>query len=260
MATTTEVQAGSSGRRQKKGVLPRLPDPPHPQRGGIMETVGEIKENARGFGLGDSCRGDGGVEIMWLVGSSRVEEWSPSIVFESCRAWILISGLSINLWSEGSFRNIVGIDEVMELTTQGQVYSIVAQEANLVRVSAVENMGMVPCVESDGKSQEGSVGSSCSHMSGETVRVVSPCWRVNQLWRLEHSAGCQHAAPTEQIPREVVVGLDSNTLDKLEDTQKRVPVDAGATSACLAPVLGTFQGSDWKFKSVNTLVESLSSP
>ncbi|KAK9046484.1 hypothetical protein V6N11_052371 [Hibiscus sabdariffa] len=100
----------------------------------------------------------------------RLEEWSTSAEYASRRAWLSISGLPIHLWSEGLFRNIDGlwgkylrvdaateeptsferarilietsvrgrIDEVVEVASLGIMFLIVVQEAELVRVPAIE--------------------------------------------------------------------------------------------------------------------------
>ncbi|KAK9045987.1 hypothetical protein V6N11_051890 [Hibiscus sabdariffa] len=114
-------------------------------------------------------------------------------------------------------------------------------------VKAVENRGVVACVESDDKSHEGSVGSSAPICQG----VVS----------------VEHVGLTERVFCHYggVLVWTLNTLDKLEDAQQCMTLDvlldldlSGEASACLAHVIGIVQGGDRKFKSMNALVESLS--
>ncbi|KAK8482141.1 hypothetical protein V6N12_055189 [Hibiscus sabdariffa] len=135
------------------------------------------------------------------------------------------------------------------LSKEKWVYLIVVQEAELVCVPVVENKGMVMGADSYSKSWEGSMGSYGSHMLSKMVRVVSPCWRVNQLWGLKRVASAEqvglpvrvvcnrggvvsdrdepHAVEGDRswedvvnkLAREVVAVSDSNTLERLADTQ-----------------------------------------
>ncbi|KAK8563404.1 hypothetical protein V6N12_035552 [Hibiscus sabdariffa] len=51
--------------------------------------------------------------VAWMEALSkwfgRLEDWSSSVAHESHRAWLSISGLPIHLWSEGLFRNVIGL-------------------------------------------------------------------------------------------------------------------------------------------------------
>ncbi|KAK9042118.1 hypothetical protein V6N11_017197 [Hibiscus sabdariffa] len=159
----------------------------------VLETcaLGWVKEAVSMKVLAKEMAAAGldGFEIMWVVGSmvllafpdanarqrllsqdviskwfGRLEEWSVSAEYTPWRAWLSISILLIHLWSEGSFRNIVGlwgkylrvdaateeptsferarilietyvrgrIDEVLEVASLGTMFSIVVQEAKLV--------------------------------------------------------------------------------------------------------------------------------
>ncbi|KAK8508927.1 hypothetical protein V6N11_035528 [Hibiscus sabdariffa] len=104
----------------------------------VLETyaLGWVKEvdSIRNLANEMVVAGFDGFKIMWVVGSmvllafldassrqrvmskevlstcfGRLEEWSASAGYESWRAWLSISGLLIHLWSDGSFRNIVGL-------------------------------------------------------------------------------------------------------------------------------------------------------
>ncbi|KAL4308290.1 hypothetical protein GQ457_01G017350 [Hibiscus cannabinus] len=108
--------------------------------------------------------------VVWSTWFSRLEVWTPGVTHESRRAWLSNSGLPIHLWSDGTFRNIAGhwgsyllvdaateepfsferarvlivtsfpgrIDEVVQVIVQDNVYSIVIQEVELVRIPVVE--------------------------------------------------------------------------------------------------------------------------
>ncbi|KAK9029902.1 hypothetical protein V6N11_031344 [Hibiscus sabdariffa] len=128
-----------------------------------------------------------GFKIMWVTGSmvllafpdvgsrerllseevlstwfGHVEEWSASAGYVSRRAWLSISGLPIHLWSEGSFQNIVGlwgrIDEVVEVASQGSVFPLVVQEAELREVVTQRwHANQLWGTESGGKGNGGSM-------------------------------------------------------------------------------------------------------
>ncbi|KAK8583508.1 hypothetical protein V6N12_067778 [Hibiscus sabdariffa] len=94
------------------------------------------------------------------------------------------------------------------------------------------------------KSHEASVASPKCHMSSEQVRVVSPCWHVNQL--LDSGRGGTGCVAGLLVSNACALSSSSAVLG-----------DAGAA---LAPVLGFVSGGVHKVKSVNCLVEALASP
>ncbi|KAL4379101.1 hypothetical protein GQ457_02G022160 [Hibiscus cannabinus] len=130
---------------------------------------------------------------------------------------LYISGLSIHLWSEGSFRNITGlwgkylwvdapteepisferarilivtsmrgrIDEVVEVVSLGTIFPIVVQEAELVRVLTVEQRGVVDGAALIEQSQEVSVASPWKKSTVEQFGDDSPHWHANQIWEIE---------------------------------------------------------------------------
>ncbi|KAK9010492.1 hypothetical protein V6N11_036999 [Hibiscus sabdariffa] len=134
---------------------------------------------------------------VWSAWFSRLEAWTPAVRHELLRAWLSISCLPIHLWSEGTFRNIAGIwgsylrvdvateepsrvliitsfpgwiDEVMQVMVQDYAYSIVIQEAELVRIPAVEH----PEEESDTEVGDESRGASVASAGGSDVREANP--------------------------------------------------------------------------------------
>ncbi|KAK9033432.1 hypothetical protein V6N11_018465 [Hibiscus sabdariffa] len=192
----------------------------------------------------------------------RLEEWSASAEYASRRAWLSISGLPIHLWSEGSFRNIVGlwgkylrvdaameeltsferarilietsvrgrIDEVVEVASLGTMFPIVVQEAELARVPTVEQRGVVDGAALTEQSQESSMASPRKNSSVE--QVVGDCESAEKYGRVVGVNG-------EGAPSTAVLGL---------------------VGAAVTPVIGSAHGGARKVKSVNTLVEALGSP
>ncbi|KAK8992037.1 hypothetical protein V6N11_044929 [Hibiscus sabdariffa] len=244
----------------------------------VLETyaLGWVKETVsmRVLSKETAVAGLDGFEIMWVAGSmvllafpdanSRqhllsqdvlstwfgcLEEWSAE--YASRRAWLSISGLPIHLWSEGSFRTIVGlwgkylwfdvameeltsfewacilietsvrgrIDEVVEVASLGTMFPIVVQEVELVRVPAVEQRGVVD-------------GAALTERDSLGVKVVGDCESAEKYGRIVGVNG-------EGATSTGVLGL------------------AGAAAA---PVTRSAHGGARKVKSVNTLVEALGSP
>ncbi|KAK8509009.1 hypothetical protein V6N12_016853 [Hibiscus sabdariffa] len=155
---------------------------------------------------------------VWSTWFGRLEEWSASVVYESCRAWISISGLSIHLWLEGSFHNIVGLwgsylrvdaatKEVVEISAHNRVFWIVVQEAELVQVPTVEQREVEASSELGDSSQGASVASPISYLAGEQDRVLSPCSYENQLWGLDRNGRDR----TESVG--VIIGVERSAGD-----------------------------------------------
>ncbi|KAK8990828.1 hypothetical protein V6N11_028788 [Hibiscus sabdariffa] len=198
----------------------------------------------------------------------RLEEWSASAEYASLRAWLSISGLLIHLWLEGSFRNIAGlwgkylrvdaateeptsferariligtsmrgrIDDVVEVACLGTKFPIVLQEAELVRVQAVEQRGVVDGAALRIRSREGLDIVRPSVFIAEHdslgVKVVGDCESAEKYGRVVGMNG-------EGAPSTAVLGL---------------------VRATAAPVIGSAHRGARKVKSVNTLVEALGLP
>ncbi|KAK8574501.1 hypothetical protein V6N12_062191 [Hibiscus sabdariffa] len=84
---------------------------------------------------------------VWLAWFGRLEAWSHTVTHDSCRAWILSSGLLIHLWLEGTSRNIAGlwgcylrVDAATEKPSSFErARAVVILEAELVWVPVVEH-------------------------------------------------------------------------------------------------------------------------
>ncbi|KAK8556504.1 hypothetical protein V6N12_002903 [Hibiscus sabdariffa] len=290
----------------------------------VLETcvIGWVKETTSIRVLAQEMAVGGlqGFKLMWIVGSmvllsfsnvelcgslleskdvwsawfGRLEVWSPTVAHDSCQPWISITGLPIHLWSEGTFQNIAGrLDEVVKINPHDTVYTIVIQEAELVRVPTIEHRDMETGLEMGETSHEASAASPEPHFSGKQVRVVSPCWLVNQLWDSGHG-GTGRAELDGAIGGmldlwmwfwgvlERLLGQNPESVGKQDslvgllecgdgnlDTAGLLVSDACALSslvvvlgdvgAALVPVLGSIPGGVWKVKSVNCLVEALGS-
>ncbi|KAK8510412.1 hypothetical protein V6N11_082454 [Hibiscus sabdariffa] len=74
------------------------------------------------------------------------------------------------------------IDEVVQVTVQDSVYSIVIQEAVLVRILTVEQPEEGSGTDEGDESHRVSVASPAGPMPGEQTRVASPWWQANCLW------------------------------------------------------------------------------
>ncbi|KAK8499745.1 hypothetical protein V6N12_073010 [Hibiscus sabdariffa] len=215
-----------------------------------------------------------GFEIMWVAGSmvllalldtnsrqcllsqdvvstwfGRLEEWSASVEYASRCAWLSISGLSICLWSEGSFRNIDGlwgkylrvdaateeptsferahilietsvrgrIDEVVEVASLGTMFPIVVKEDKLVRVPAVEQRDVVDGAALSEQSQEVSVASPRKNSPVEHGGDDLPHWHTNHLWEIESARkgrGASMVVGAEHVSLGVKVVGDCESAEK----------------------------------------------
>ncbi|KAK8998879.1 hypothetical protein V6N11_070060 [Hibiscus sabdariffa] len=77
------------------------------------------------------------------------------------------------------------IDEVVEVASLGIIFHIVVQEAELVRIPAVEQCGVVDGAALSEQLQEASVASPRKNSPVEQVGDDSPHWHANQLWEIE---------------------------------------------------------------------------
>ncbi|KAK8489827.1 hypothetical protein V6N11_013114 [Hibiscus sabdariffa] len=134
------------------------------------------------FSTVDLCDGLLASTNMWSAWFGRLELWSHTGCYLRVDAAMEepSSFERVRVLLETSFPG--WIDEVMQVTVQDSVYTIVIQEAELVRVPIVEHRDEESESKMGDKPHEASVASPELHVSSEHVRVVSLCWRVNQLW------------------------------------------------------------------------------
>ncbi|KAK9045676.1 hypothetical protein V6N11_051585 [Hibiscus sabdariffa] len=258
------------------------------------------------------------VLLTWF---GRLEEWSASAEYASWRSWLSISGFPIHLWSEGSFRNIAGlwgkylwvdaateehtsferarilietfvkgrIDAVVEVASLGTMFPIVVQEAELVRVPAVEQRGVVVGAALSEQSQEASVASPRKNSpveQGHRASVVVGCASDRVVCdrggvysegdadfaftRIRSREGLDIVHPSVPIAERDSLGVKVvGDCESAEKYGRVVGVNGegapsttilGLVGAAAAPVIGSAHGGARKVKSVNTLVEALGSP
>ncbi|KAK8986186.1 hypothetical protein V6N11_082461 [Hibiscus sabdariffa] len=126
----------------------------------------------------------------------------------------------------------------VQVTVKDSVYTVVFQEAEFVRVPAVENQEEEFDSEMGDKSNEVSVGSPQFNVPSEQVRVVSPCWVTVDVFQNLELEG----------DRDSPVGLLECELGSLNATSLLVSntcalsspsAVVGVAGATLASVLGS---------------------
>ncbi|KAK8716000.1 hypothetical protein V6N13_043322 [Hibiscus sabdariffa] len=155
------------------------------------------------FGSSDECK----VSIQnlgmrrWFT---RVEKWSPSISVNVRRVWLTISGMSIQAWSEGTFRNIAQlwgvfvqtddetveynsfetcrvqietnssshIDEIIELVIEGISFQLRIVESNQPLV-VVCNCSVEDVSKAQGTESEDEIDESSGQRMGKKVGEVA---------------------------------------------------------------------------------------
>ncbi|KAK8557910.1 hypothetical protein V6N12_010133 [Hibiscus sabdariffa] len=144
-----------------------------------------------------------GFELVWIAGSMNIAGLWGSYLrvhaateepssFERARVLLVTS-----------FPD--QIDEVVQVTVQDCVYTVVIHEAELVRIPIVEQWEEESELESGDESHGGSVASPECRVSSEQVRVVSPLWQVNRFWD-SGRVGLGGSAVKQARSLDVVVG------------------------------------------------------
>ncbi|KAK8972988.1 hypothetical protein V6N11_028577 [Hibiscus sabdariffa] len=261
--------------RRKKGSLPRPPDSPQGVVGAVTAAMGIAESRVVSpYRSVEGIVDDAKLAILQTCAIGWVKEAVPIRVLAQEMAAAGLQGFEL-VWVAGSmvllYFSSMELRDGLLVSTEGSVYAVVIQEAELVRVSTVEDRDVEFESEMEEKSNEVRVASPQLNMPSKQVRVVSPCWHINQLWDsvgggvvggiLDPWKWWQGVLPEIGLMGAVRVCVVLVML-RLQLARVSSPPSAvvGVAKAALAPVLGVVSGGIRKVKSVNCLVEALTSP
>ncbi|KAK8525409.1 hypothetical protein V6N12_014101 [Hibiscus sabdariffa] len=157
------------------------------------------------------------------------------------------------------------IDEVVEVASLGTMFSIVVQEAELVRVLAIDQYGVEDGAALSEQSQEASVASPRKNSLVEQRGRCGFCF-----YEIRSGEGLDIVHPLVSIVERDSLGV--KVVGDCESTEKYGHVVGlngvgtpsttvlGLAGAAAAPVIGSAHRGARKVKSVNILVEALGSP